>query len=192
MDIYKFESIITSDDVYGEIKDNEEELMEFIPELKQMVGFDQKHPRHCFDLWEHTLRALASPAAYLSIPYFQEPDLQIRLALLFHDIGKVDCFTEKDGVRHYTGHPMVSSKKARVILDRIGYKNKNFIDDICYLIENHDMPISERLVMERPDLAIKLYIVQKADIMAHSEKHQESREEYLVKIKKLIVASTDY
>ena len=185
MDIYKFEAILTSDDVYGNIKDNEEELMEFIPELKAMVGFDQKHPRHCFDLWEHTLYAL-----YLSEMF--EPDLEIRLALLFHDIGKVECFTEENGVRHYTGHPKVSSEKARIILDRLGYKNEKFVDEVCYLILNHDMPVSKKTAIERRGLALKLYKIQKCDIMAHSKEHQENREEYIKTLEKVLQIKNDY
>ena len=161
---------------------NEEELMDFIPELKPMKGFDQKHPRHRFDLWEHTLYAMS----------LSNPDIEIRLALLLHDIGKVDCFTEENGVRHYKGHPTVSCEKAKVILDRLDYKNEEFVSDICYLIKNHDMPISKKLIEERPDLAIKLYEIQKCDVIAHNREHQESREAYMQKVMKLLMTKQDY
>ena len=57
-------------------------LFTILPELAPMEGFEQHSPYHDSDVWEHTLRAFeASP-----------PDPVYRLALLFHDCGKPDCF----------------------------------------------------------------------------------------------------
>lgn len=29
-------------------------IFRIIPELKDTDGFDQKHPHHCYEVWEHT------------------------------------------------------------------------------------------------------------------------------------------
>ena len=38
-----------------EVRDFYSFIMTFIPELKACVGFDQNHPHHHLDVWEHTL-----------------------------------------------------------------------------------------------------------------------------------------
>ena len=47
-----------------------------------MLGFDQRNPHHCYDVWEHTLHAMeAAP-----------PTPLLRWTVLFHDMGKPECF----------------------------------------------------------------------------------------------------
>ena len=48
-----------------------------LPEILPMVGFGQRNPHHCYDVWEHTLHALDAIAG--------EPVL--RWTMLFHDMG---------------------------------------------------------------------------------------------------------
>ena len=50
----------------------------FWPELLPMIGFDQRTRHHCYDVWEHTLHALAAV----------EPDVVLRCTMLLHDVGK--------------------------------------------------------------------------------------------------------
>ena len=76
--INKLKDILLYDDVVLSINSNIDLLFSLIPELKYMVGFDQKHPHHHLDVWQHTLLALR-----FSLNYFD-----IRLSLLCHDIGK--------------------------------------------------------------------------------------------------------
>ena len=177
----KLEIILTSDDVEGEIQDNKEELLELIPELKDMIGFDQKNPQHHLDVWKHTLLALT----------LSEPDFEIRLTLLLHDIGKPHSYTEINGIRHFKHHQEVSSNIARDILTRLEY-NPNFIDEVCYLIKNHDTEISEEMIDANVDLASKLLIIQTCDILAHKPNKLERRIDYLNKKKVLIKERKDY
>ena len=39
-------SILMSDDVILEINNNLEYILNIIPEIKPMIGFDHKHPHH--------------------------------------------------------------------------------------------------------------------------------------------------
>lgn len=82
----------------------------FWPELLPMAGFDQRNRHHCYDVWEHTLRVLAA------VP----PEIELRLAALFHDIGKPNCFTlDAAGCGHFRGHPAESARMADDMLRRL-------------------------------------------------------------------------
>ena len=72
---------------------------EILPPLAEQTGYDQGSRYHDSTLYEHTARAVeAAPA---------EPAL--RLAMLFHDMGKPRCRTvSEDGECHYYGHAALS------------------------------------------------------------------------------------
>ena len=69
-------AILLSDDVVKSIKENLKYLEEIIPEIKCMYGFEQHHPHHHLDVWNHTLLALS----------LSKKDFDVRLCLLLHDI----------------------------------------------------------------------------------------------------------
>ena len=165
------EELLTEDNIVTRINTNINTLLFFIPEINYMRGFDQKHPYHNYDLWNHTLLALY----YAEV--FSYNDFDTRLALLLHDIGKPFSYQEGK-VRSYPNHNIVSAKMAYTILKRLGYK-EDYINTIIYLIKNHDKTISEVLIKNSPELAQKLYQVQRCDILAHSPKYADKRLDYL-------------
>ena len=55
----KLQEILLSDDVVTSINENKDYLEEIIPEIKYMYGFEQHHPHHHLDVWNHTLLALS-------------------------------------------------------------------------------------------------------------------------------------
>ena len=75
---------------------------------------------------------------------------------------------------------------SRIILKRLGYK-KEYIDYICFLIKNHDTPISYKQISDDFDRTIKLFTIQKCDALAHHPDKLEKRIEYLDKIEKRLV-----
>lgn len=101
-----------------------------IPEVTPMVGFDQHTRYHCYDVWEHTLHALAAAPA----------DPLLRWAVLLHDIGKPSCFTQDERGGHFYGHPTVSRRLAADILQRLKFDNGTQ-DAILTLVEWHDREI---------------------------------------------------
>lgn len=144
-----------------------------IPELKDCEGFEHKHPHHCYDVWNHTKAAIRK----------SKPDIQIRLALLLHDIGKPHSYQEDGEVRHFHGHPQKSAKMSQEILTRLGYNEKE-VEEICYLVENHDTIINvEKVNKDNIELTKKLLHIQYCDAYAHAPKHIEKRIRKLDEIK---------
>lgn len=170
-------NILISNDVKENININLNYLLKLIPEIKYMIGFEHKHPHHHLDVWEHTLEALS----------LSQNDFDVRLTLLLHDIGKPFSYTEDDGVRHFHGHPLVSSKIAKNILSRLGF-NDEYIDKICYLIKTHDNLIRESEINSvNYNLIYTRYLVQEADALAHHPDKLDKRKRYLDTTKKLII-----
>lgn len=172
--ILKLESILSSEDVVLSIRNNLEELLTLISEINYMIGFEHKHPHHHLDVWEHTLLALS----------LSENILEIRLVLLLHDIGKPFSFVEGE-VRNFRNHPKVSSTMSRKILLRLGYE-ESFINEVCYLIEFHDTPISSQIIHDNFELAYKQFQVQRCDALAHHPDMLEKRKIYIEKMEKVL------
>lgn len=165
------EKILTSENVLEAIYDNLEYLFGIIPELRDMVGFEHKHPHHHLDVWEHTLYAVRLAPV----------DFEIRLVLLLHDIGKPHSYIEGD-VRRFPNHQVVSKNMAEQILTRLNFE-KSFMDEVCYLIEFHDSFITSQDIQENRELAYKRYWVQYCDAYAHHPDRLEKRVQYLNKVK---------
>lgn len=138
----------------------------FIPEIRPMKGFEQHNPHHIYDVWEHTLVSI------LSI----RPELILRLTMLFHDIGKPDCFEmDEAGVGHFRGHMKISAEKADEILRRLKVDTQTR-ETTVLLIKAHDvamMPVNLRMVRRRlaqygEENLRRLLEVKRADTLAHS------------------------
>ena len=104
------QNILLSEDVVKSINNNIDILLEIIPEIKDMIGFQHNHPHHHLDVWNHTLLALS----------LSEPIFDIRLCLLLHDIGKPHSYQDGE-IRHFKGHSLKSSIISKDILTRFGY-----------------------------------------------------------------------
>lgn len=152
-----------------------------IPYLGECVGFNQNNKYHSFDVYEHSLQALKH--------YIDNggSDVNIKIALLLHDIGKPDCYTEDENGGHFYGHPEVSKKKAEYIFNVLRFSNKDK-EDLLMLIENHDIHIepTKRCVHKAvckfgPENLHRLFQMQKADILAHSPLNRDNRYEKILK-----------
>lgn len=166
------EEILSGDNVVDSIKNNLDVLVDLIPEIQFMFNFPHNHPHHHLDVWSHTLLALDNSV----------DDFEVRLALLLHDIGKPFSYQDEE-VRHFRGHPHVSGSMSRDILKRLGYDDI-FTNRICYLVENHDNPISEIDVKNDYDINYKRYLIQECDCLAHNPRKLEKCVKYLEKVKK--------
>ena len=103
-----------------------------LPEILPAVGFDQRNRHHCWDVWEHSVRAMAAAPA----------DAAVRLALLLHDLGKPGTFTlDGAGVGHFYGHARRSEAMAREICRRLRL-DRDTGDAVCRLVGLHDAPVT--------------------------------------------------
>lgn len=171
----KLFDIIMSDDVVSEINNNLNYILDIIPEVRYMIGFDHKHPHHHLDVWNHTLYALS----------LSEKNFDVRLVLLLHDIGKPFSYQEGE-VRRFKNHPVVSANMSKNILKRLNF-NSSYIDKICYLIRQHDSPITDDMIKDDYDNSLLLYKIQYCDALAHHPDKLEKRKDYLNSISKKLI-----
>jgi poly(A) polymerase len=89
-------------------------LDKFAPELVAMYGVTQNR-FHRYHVWEHTMVALRNLPA--------KTPLLVRLAVLFHDIGKPQTRTveEINGDVHFYGHEDVGAVITRTIMARLRF-----------------------------------------------------------------------
>lgn len=145
----------------------------FIPEIKNMFGFQQNNPYHIYDVWNHTVHA---------IEYCESDDLVTRLSVFFHDIGKPHCYQDsEDGIRHFKGHGRVSADMADKIMKRLRFDNDTR-EKVVELVYYHDATfevgkkyIKRWLNKIGEDQFRRLLNVRRADIKAQAYIEQESR-----------------
>lgn len=101
--------------------------------VAQMVGFVQRNPHHCYDLFTHSL--------YTVTDIKDTAPVLLRVAAFFHDIGKISVAMEKQGRLVFYGHAQKSAEIAPLILRRMGYSELE-IKEVCFYIRHHDDFIS--------------------------------------------------
>ena len=162
----EFIDILLSENVYDCIKQNEAEIFELIPELKVCKGFEQRNSWHIYDVYEHILHVVSGV----------EANLLLRLAALFHDVGKPLAFTlDPDGVGHFFGHWDHSVDIFRSYAPMFGLSDTE-VSCISSLIFYHDMNI-DKMSDENIDKMIQeigpkdihlLFALKRADLLAQS------------------------
>jgi tRNA nucleotidyltransferase (CCA-adding enzyme) len=104
-------------------------LKNIIPELEEGIGCEQGGA-HIYDVFEHCIGALAHAAD-------KGFSTEIRLAALFHDIGKPK--SRRVGLKKaYTfyGHEVIGARMAKTIMERLKYSRKE-IDLVVALVRYH-------------------------------------------------------
>ena len=175
----KLYEILMVDDVVDSINSNIDVLFDMIPELEDIVGFPHNHPHHHLDVWNHTMLALS----------LSKRDFDTRVVLLLHDIGKPFSYQDDD-VRHFHGHADVSSNMSVGILNRLGF-NSEEVDELTYLVREHDTEITKEDIDTNIDLCIKRFGIQFCDALAHNPTKLKKRIEYLVKLSKELGVDKD-
>jgi tRNA nucleotidyltransferase (CCA-adding enzyme) len=139
-----------------------------IPEIAPAIGFDQRNRHHIYDVWEHTVRAIiAAPT-----------DALLRLALLFHDLGKPAAFSiDERGEGHFYGHPEISAQIAQTRLEALRFSRQT-IKAVWELVYYHDAPLKPenlpRLLNKLGEQRVRqLLQIRRADQFAHRPKNRE-------------------
>ena len=159
----ELEDLLISDDTdfVERIKQNKKEIFEFIPELKAEENFQQNNKWHIYDVWNHTLVALKN----------SPNDLDIRLALLLHDIGKPFSYQDDESGRHFKNHALKSNEISKKILLRLGY-NEEKVEELCFYIKNHSTHIDlSKVNATNYKKYEKLLIIQYCDCSAYNPKY---------------------
>jgi poly(A) polymerase len=106
-----------------------------VPEFKETVGMVQ-NDFHFGTVWEHTL-AVVENNAVKERNGKVKAYLPVRLACVFHDLGKIKTRTVgEDGRVHFYNHETVGADLVREIMVKMRYPN-NITDEVCFYIRNH-------------------------------------------------------
>lgn len=118
------------------INDYREIIAVFIPEIRDMFGFEQNNPYHMFDVWDHTIEVL------VRANLFMDPNsLVLAFAAFFHDIGKPHSYQDgPDGIRHFYGHAVKSAEMTDNIMRRMRFSN-DVRQQVVTLVKYHDADI---------------------------------------------------
>lgn len=157
-----------------------------MPEFDAIMETGQNNPHHYYSVGEHTLHGM------MQIKDESEKLKDLRLAMLFHDLGKAQTKTvDADGIDHFHGHAAVSAEMAKTILRRLKFDNDT-IKIVNKLVYYHDYKIIEepkyvRRAINRigEDIFPLLLEVKQADFMAQSDYQREQKAESLSKVRKL-------
>ena len=100
----------------------------FLPEFSALMHTPQNSKHHGESAGEHTIEALRHV----------QPDQNLRLAMLFHDIAKPLCrTTDENGEDHFHGHPQKGAEMTKQILRRLKFDNDT-IRHVSSLVRIHD------------------------------------------------------
>jgi len=105
-------------------------LEHIIPELLEGVGCEQKGA-HIYDVFDHIMHAVQHSAEKGFV-------LDVRLAALFHDIGKPRTRRYDKARDKYTffGHEVVGAKMTKAILERLRFSRET-VTRVTILVRNH-------------------------------------------------------
>jgi poly(A) polymerase len=152
-----------------------------LPEVAACKGVHQSG-YHTHDVFGHTLLTLER------VP----PDLALRLAALFHDVGKPSTATP-DGA--FTGHENVGAELARSALERLRFSQKE-IEAVVKLVRLHLRPVyynSEwsdgavrRLARDAGPVLDRLIALARADIGASAYPEPEKLDELQARIQAVL------
>lgn len=145
---------------------------QILPEFDLCMETPQRHKHHCYDVGEHILHSMLGV----------EPDKVLRLAMLFHDIGKPQTLTvDADGTTHNKKHPLEGEKITRRVMRRLKFDNDT-TEKVTKLVLYHDYDIAPneagvRRAVNRigEDIFAMIFVVRRADIAAQSDYMREEK-----------------
>lgn len=145
---------------------------QILPEFDLCMETPQRHRHHCYDVGEHILHSMLGV----------EPDKVLRLAMLFHDIGKPQTLTvDADGTTHNKKHPLEGEKITRKVMRRLKFDNDT-TEKVTKLVLYHDYDIAPneagvRRAVNRigEDIFSMIFVVRRADIAAQSDYMREEK-----------------
>ena len=111
----ELKKIIVSNNVDKYMDEYREIFFEIIPEFKECNGFNQHNDYHIYDVYTHTINVVKNAPK----------NIYIRLASIFHDIGKPRAFKlDENQVGHFLGHAHISNDIFKNFADKYKLDNK--------------------------------------------------------------------
>lgn len=134
---HELDGIIATGHLAWALRTQRSVLLEAVPTLAPMVGFEQNSPFHCYDVYEHTIRVVAAMECFAG----GTASKRLRWASFLHDIGKPHTFTmDEKGQGHFFGHPSAGAQIAESLL-RMFALPTSLIAPCVNLVRFHDRPV---------------------------------------------------
>ena len=183
----ELKKIIVSNNVDKYMDEYREIFFEIIPEFKECNGFNQHNDYHIYDVYTHTINVVKNAPK----------NIYIRLASIFHDIGKPRAFKlDENQVGHFLGHAHISNDIFKNFADKykLDNKTKMIVSDLVLYHEddlssknNKIYNFYKKFNMNRIEM---LFDLKRADIMSQNQKYI-ARIEYINKLEEKYVAIRD-
>lgn len=164
--------MLCGDGILNILLDFNDVITTIIPEMKPCVGFDQKNRFHQYTIYDHIAHAVSN---------YTGMDTSVNVALLLHDIGKPQCYSEDENGGHFHGHSVPSHEITEAVLDRLRFDNKTK-REVSELVLFHDSyidptPKSVKKWLNKigEERFRQLIQVKRADISAHKQGTFEAR-----------------
>lgn len=178
----ELKKIICGENAFDVLMKHRNIIAQIVPEAACAFDYNQYSKHHCYDVWEHTCRALSNI----------EPNETLRLAMLYHDLGKPHvAVTDKKGFKHFHRHMNVSAQIAKASLNELRCDKKT-MNEIVELVKHHDVRFEaehipvRRFISEHDwDFFNKYMKIRYADTMAQSDYMREEKLEILDNIMKV-------
>ena len=163
----EFCRMLTGDGAGGVVRKYIDVLGVVFPELHAMKDFQQHNEYHRYDVLEHCVRAME---AVRTTP---ENRLHMKLAALFHDVGKPQTYSQEDNGRgHFYGHAARGTVMMAEIMERFR-TSRALAERVETLVKYHDLIFEkdERLLkkwMRRftPQVLFEILEIKRADNLA--------------------------
>lgn len=164
-----------------ELLDESELLQVILPEIAACKGVPQTG-FHTHDVFGHTLLAVEHTP----------PDLLLRVAALFHDVGK-PATAKGDGT--FVGHEEVGAEITRQALERLRFAQRE-IEVVTHLVRLHLRPVFyreewtdgavRRLARDAGPLLPRLMLLARADIAASAYPYPEKLDELQARLDRVM------
>ena len=175
--------LLTGEDVLRVLESYKDIITKIIPDLKPCVGFSQNNPYHCYDVYDHIAHTVEA---------YKGDDLAVKVALLLHDIGKPECYSEDERGGHFYNHGEASARLSGPILRGLRVDNE-MLKNVTELISYHNSEIKPTPRVVRRWLNLigeeqfrRLLDLRLADIAGHAPLAQRHNLEELEDVRKVL------
>lgn len=178
-------NILLTDKPSEMIKMNEQKIFQMIPELFQCKNFKQNNIWHIYDVYEHIIHVVDGLSS----------DISLRMAALFHDIGKPFVYTEdENGIGHFYDH----WNKSKEIFETFAHKyhlTEEIRELVANLIYYHDINIDKLSDNQLNELKVifgeeginMLFELKQSDLLAQNKQFHYLLSDYEEQKKKLLL-----